>query len=186
MIPNGPGSLTPGPCTYTVAAPSGALAGPSFSSVTRMTCSGRCAVPTNRSVDSTPAIRIFSSWHTRRPSGHTPRSRRVKDPAAAAGSSASVMARTTTTRVAPASSTASSRPRLMPPIANQGRAGAQKGPRARHREVVLAQMLHVGAGREGHVGPVVYRQQAPVPPARVGEHLQQPEFLPGLQSLLAQ
>src|ERR1700751_1567478 len=57
---NGPGSLVPGPCTYTVAAPSRALAGPSFSSVTRMTCKGRCVVPTNRSVDSTPAIRMIS------------------------------------------------------------------------------------------------------------------------------
>jgi hypothetical protein len=34
-----------------------------------------------------------------------------------------VIARTTTTRVAPAASTSSSRARLMPPIANQGRAG---------------------------------------------------------------
>ncbi len=40
-----------------------ALEGPSFPSVTRTTCSGRCAVPTNRSVDSTPAIRMVSSWH---------------------------------------------------------------------------------------------------------------------------
>jgi hypothetical protein len=62
-MPNGPGFLTPGPSTYTVAAVSEASPGPSFSSVTRTTCSGRCAVPMNKSVDSTPAIRMVSSWH---------------------------------------------------------------------------------------------------------------------------
>src|SRR6516225_4726296 len=68
-MPNGPGSLDPGPCTYTVAAPSGALPGPSFSSVTRTTCSGRCTVPMNKSVDSTTAIRMASVL----PGGTTPR-----------------------------------------------------------------------------------------------------------------
>ena len=50
-----------------------------------------------------------------------PRSRRAKAAAAAPGSSASVIARTTTTRVAPASCTESSRDKLIPPIANHGR-----------------------------------------------------------------
>ena len=55
-----------------------------------------------------------------------------------------------------------------------------------YRQVVLAQVQDVGARRERDVGPVVHRQQAAVPSARVGEHLEQPEFLPGLQALLAQ
>ena len=50
-----------------------------------------------------------------------PARRRANARAAAADRPASVMARTTTTRVAPAASTSSSRSRLMPPIANQGR-----------------------------------------------------------------
>src|SRR5260370_30764712 len=41
----------------------GSIPGPSFTSVTRTTCNGRCTVPTNKSVDSTPAIRICSSLH---------------------------------------------------------------------------------------------------------------------------
>ena len=59
-------------------------------------------------------------------------------------------------------------------------------PRDRHRQVVLAQVQHVGARRERHVRPVVHRQQAAVPPARVGEHLEQPELLLRLQALLPQ
>src|SRR5579863_3062875 len=81
-MPNGPWPETPAPCTYAVATPSGALPGPSFSSVTRTTCSGRCAVPTNKSVDSTPAIRICSSLHApaggsqlAEPAGEGPRRR---------------------------------------------------------------------------------------------------------------
>jgi hypothetical protein len=72
-------------------------------------------------------------------------SRRASARVAAAGSPASVIARTTTTSVAPAARTSLSRPRSMPPIANQGRAGdavahgpaglgAGEGPaHARHR-----------------------------------------------------
>src|ERR1700677_4378041 len=64
-VPNGRWSLTPGPSTCTAADAAGvaSIPGPSFTSVTRTTCSGRCAVPTNKSVDSTPAIRICSSLH---------------------------------------------------------------------------------------------------------------------------
>ena len=66
------------------------------------------------------------------------------------------------------------------------RAGAEDAPRHRHRQVVLAQVEHVGSGREGHVGPVVDRQQAAVPPAGPREHLEQREFLARLQALLPQ
>src|SRR5262249_24727257 len=40
-----------------------AAAGPSFASVTRTTCSGRCAVPTNKSVDSMLTIRMRPCLH---------------------------------------------------------------------------------------------------------------------------
>jgi hypothetical protein len=50
------------------------------------------------------------------------RSRLANAAATVPGSSASVSARTTTTRLAPASSTASRRSKLIPPIANHGRA----------------------------------------------------------------
>ncbi len=174
--------------------------------------------------------------------GAAGRRRRANSAAAAAGSGASVMARTTTTRRAPAASTSSSRPRSMPPIANQGRAGwppatwlsrprpvagrpglvgvtheragaevvhaglgrrrgglfravaappdqrvrAEDAPGHRHRQVVLAEVQHIRAGRQGDVGPVVHGQQPAVPPAGRREHLQQPQFLPRLQPLLAQ
>jgi hypothetical protein len=66
------------------------------------------------------------------------------------------------------------------------RAGPEDLPRHRHRQVVLPQVQHVRARRQGHVRPVVHREQPPVPPARFGEHLQQREFLPRLQALLPQ
>src|SRR5260370_29227021 len=49
-ISNGPGLRTPAPCR--LRRPD-ATAGPSFTRVTRTTCSGRCAVPVNKPVDST-------------------------------------------------------------------------------------------------------------------------------------
>ena len=62
--------------------------------------------------------------------GRTSRPRRSRSPsvrAAASGSSASVMARTTQIRRAPASSTSSRVSALMPPIANQGLAAMSAG-----------------------------------------------------------
>jgi hypothetical protein len=66
------------------------------------------------------------------------------------------------------------------------RARAENAPGDRHWQVVLAEVEHVGARREGHIRPVVDRQQAAVPPACVGEHLQQPEFLACFEPLLPQ
>src|SRR6185312_2839334 len=65
LIPNGPGSRTPGPCTLIAADIAGvaSMPGPSFTSVTRISCMGRCAVPANRSVDSTLTIRICPWLH---------------------------------------------------------------------------------------------------------------------------
>src|SRR6201985_2140468 len=65
LRPNGPGSRTPAPCTLIVADIAGVASrpGPSFTSVTRTPCSGRCAVPVNRSVDSTLTIRICPWLH---------------------------------------------------------------------------------------------------------------------------
>ena len=178
-------------------------------------------------------------------SGHTAWAflrRLLRAAAAAPGSAASVIARTTTTRVAPAASTSSSRPKPIPPIANQGRAvpsarhvRQQPGPGARpprlrrrrphrpgaevvdallvrrrrgllravagppdhrpgaedppghgDRQVVLAEVQHVGPGGQGHVRPVVDREQRPVPGAGGGEHLEQRQFLARLEALLPQ
>ncbi len=47
-------------------------------------------------------------------------------------------------------------------------------------------MKHVRPGRQGHVGPVVHRQQRAVPTARVGEHLEQRQLLARLKALLPQ
>src|ERR1044071_5593781 len=65
LIPNGPGSRTPGPCTLIAADIAGvaSMPAPSFTSVTRISCMGRCAVPANRSVDSTLTIRICPWLH---------------------------------------------------------------------------------------------------------------------------
>ena len=66
------------------------------------------------------------------------------------------------------------------------RAGAQNMPGDGDGEVVLSEVKHVRAGREGHVGAVVHRQQAAVPTARGGEYLQQRELFRGLEALLPQ
>ncbi len=66
------------------------------------------------------------------------------------------------------------------------RTRAEDAPRDRDRQVILAQMQDVGAGRERDVRPVVDRQQTAMPPARVGEHLKQREFLGRLEALLPQ
>src|SRR5690242_13226069 len=73
LIPNGPGSRTPGPCTLIAAdiARVASMPAPSFTSVTRISCIGRCAVPANRSVDSTLTIRICPSLHDPGPGGGT-------------------------------------------------------------------------------------------------------------------
>ena len=64
------------------------------------------------------------------------------------------------------------------------------GPRIRradrHRQVVLPEVEHVRPGRQGHVGPVVHRQQRAVPAAGGGEHLEQRELLARLEALLPQ
>jgi hypothetical protein len=70
--------------------------------------------------------------------------------------------------------------------ASDQRVRAQDAPRGRHRQIVLAQVEHVGAGCEGHVGAVVDCQQATVPSACVSEHLQKFEFLACFESFLAQ
>jgi hypothetical protein len=77
------------------------------------------------------------------------RSFRMKARAAAAGSSASVIARTTTTRVAPVASTSSSLDRLMPPIANQGRAGRCPATCSSSRSQVAARPGLVGVAQTG-------------------------------------
>ncbi len=64
------------------------------------------------------------------------------------------------------------------------RARAEDAPRDRHGQVVLAQMEHVGPGGERDIRPVIHGQQPAVPPAGVREHLEQAEFLAGLQALL--
>ena len=51
----------------------------------------------------------------------------------------------------------------------------------RQRQVVLAEVQHVGARRQRDVGPVVDRQQRAVPAGRVGEHLQRGQFVARLQ-----
>ena len=51
----------------------------------------------------------------------------------------------------------------------------------RQRQVVLAQMQHVGAGRAGDVGPVVDREQRVVAARRVGQHLERGQLVAGLQ-----
>ena len=58
-----------------------------------------------------------------------------------------MIARTTTTRVAPAASTSSSRSRLIPPIANQGRAGPSFA--------TCDKRSSPAAGRPGFVGVVL-------------------------------
>src|ERR1017187_7701610 len=62
VIPNGPVVSTPPPTTRTATA---APASPASvaSTETRTTCSGRPALPVNRSVDSTPVIRMALSFH---------------------------------------------------------------------------------------------------------------------------
>ena len=47
-------------------------------------------------------------------------------------------------------------------------------------------MKHVRPGRQGHIGPVVHRQQRAVPTAGAREHLEQREFLARLEALLPQ
>ena len=49
------------------------------------------------------------------------------------------------------------------------------------RQVVLAEVQHVGARRQRDVGAVVDRQQRVVPARRVGEHLERLQFLARLQ-----
>ena len=49
------------------------------------------------------------------------------------------------------------------------------------RQVVLAQVQYVGAGRARDVGTVVDRQQCAVAPRRVGEYLQRRQFVACLQ-----
>jgi hypothetical protein len=63
---------------------------------------------------------------------------------------------------------------------------AQDLPRDRHRQVILAEVEHVGARGQRYVRAVVDRQQAAVPPACGREHLEQREFLARLQALLSQ
>ena len=149
--------------------------------------------------------------------------------AAARGSSAPVIARTTTIRRAPAASTSGSRCSSIPPIANHGlsvarfrpaasrtrsrpgarparfgrgrparadaevvdlfgrcgarlravvggpadhRARADDVARDRQRQVVLAEVQHVGARRTRDVGAVVDREQSAVAARRVSENLQ--------------
>ena len=53
--------------------------------------------------------------------------------------------------------------------------------RHRQRQVVLAQVQHVGAGGAGDVGAVVDRQQRAVPAGGVGEDLQRRQLVAGLQ-----
>ena len=53
--------------------------------------------------------------------------------------------------------------------------------RDRQRQVVLAQVQHVGARRDRDIGAVVDRQQRVVAARRVGEHLQCFQLLPGLE-----
>ena len=49
------------------------------------------------------------------------------------------------------------------------------------RQVVLAQVQHVGAGRAGDVGAVVDREQRAVPAGRVGQDLERGQLVAGLQ-----
>ena len=51
----------------------------------------------------------------------------------------------------------------------------------RQRQVVLAEVQHVGARRPRDVGPVVDREQRAVPARRVGEHLERGELVARLQ-----
>jgi hypothetical protein len=66
------------------------------------------------------------------------------------------------------------------------RPGPEDPPRHRHRQVVLPQVKHVRPGRQGHVRPVVHRQQRAVPTAGGREHLEQRELLARLKPLLPQ
>jgi hypothetical protein len=59
-------------------------------------------------------------------------------------------------------------------------------PRHGDRQVVLPQVQHVGPRRERDVGPVVDREQPPVPSAGGSEHLEQRQLLAGFQALLPQ
>ena len=59
-------------------------------------------------------------------------------------------------------------------------------PRHGYRQVVLAQVQHVGLRRKRDVGPVVDREQPPVPSAGGSEHLEQRQLLTGFQALLPQ
>ena len=61
------------------------------------------------------------------------------------------------------------------------RAGADDVAGDRQRQVVLAEMQHVGACRPRDVGPVVDREQRTVSARGVGEHLERGEFVAGLQ-----
>ena len=49
------------------------------------------------------------------------------------------------------------------------------------RQVVLAQVQHVGAGGAGDVGAVVDREQGAVPAGRVGEDLARRQLVAGLE-----
>ena len=60
-------------------------------------------------------------------------------------------------------------------------AGADDVAGDRQRQVVLAEVQHVGARGAGDVGPVVDGEQRAVPPRRVGEHLERGEFAARLQ-----
>ena len=49
------------------------------------------------------------------------------------------------------------------------------------RQIVLAEMQHVGVGRAGDVGPIVDGQQCVVATRGVGEHLERGELTAGLK-----
>src|SRR5215467_9309535 len=51
-------------------------------------------------------------------------------------------------------------------------------------QVTLSDMQHVGACRDGDVGPVVHREQRAVPVAGCPEDIEEAEFFPRLQALL--
>ncbi len=61
------------------------------------------------------------------------------------------------------------------------RAGADDVASDRQRQVVLAEMQHVGACRPRDVGAVVDREQRAVAARGVGEHLERGEFVAGLE-----
>ncbi len=57
-------------------------------------------------------------------------------------------------------------------------------PGDRRRQVILADVQHVGAAGVGDVRAVVHGEQSAVPVTPGPEHFEQPQLLPGLQALL--